>query len=184
LIRVYTGLPGSGKSALAVWYAYKASKKGRRVFTNMTSLSFPHVRVESWRALLEARDGLILLDEGHIWFNSRLYRFIPYSLLCYWSQVRKNDLDVIITCQNIARVEKVLRELTNEVWQCKRIGWFVFARRCTPEDEYLGRSIGFTRLAYKLYKTKETVSPPIELLAREEKIMQENEQWLSGVGTK
>jgi Cdc6-like AAA superfamily ATPase len=69
--------------------------------------------------------GVILLDEGHIWINSRQWEKLPPEIHYKASQHRKDGIDMYIITQNPARIDKVFRELANDVLQMHKFAfWF------------------------------------------------------------
>ncbi len=59
--------------------------------------------------------GVIIMDEGHIWVNSREYTDLPPEFHYKVAQHRKDGLDIYIISQHEARIDKVIRELVNDV---------------------------------------------------------------------
>ena len=133
MVEGYLGLPGSGKSFTMVRAAYKARKRRPhlRVYSNMY-VDLPgdgeFIKLESWEQLLDAHDGLVLLDEINLWMPSRAWAKLPGPLLWKWAQVRKSGLDILWTAQHQARVDKLVRELTFMLYQMftwRKLGFFV-----------------------------------------------------------
>jgi len=132
VVEGYLGLPGAGKTYSMVHEVVHRRKRNPhlRVYSNMW-LDLPgdgdFIQLQDWEELLDARDGLVLLDEINLWMPSRAWAKLPGPLLWKWAQVRKSGLDVIWTAQHQARVDKLVRELTWMVYQMfswRRLGFF------------------------------------------------------------
>ncbi len=89
--------------------------------------------IRSWDDLMDlkvARKGgrltgspiSIGLDELNLWAPSRMWADLPLGLLYKWSHTRKHGLTVYWTAQAEQRVDTVVREVTEVVTFCKRIG--------------------------------------------------------------
>jgi hypothetical protein len=110
--------------------------------------------------------GVIFMDEGHIWVNSRMFMELPLEFHYKVAQHRKDGLDIYIISQAEGRIDKVIRELVNDVinlhkfpdgprvtlfhwWNCYDIGEI---------DKEVRKSHGFKlwfpdRVLYKCYNT-------------------------------
>jgi len=69
--------------------------------------------VNEWRKF---KRGKIYIDEGQIFFNSRNWEQLPL-LIQYKLQLHRHDgLDLILTTQNINRIDIIVRELIGELY--------------------------------------------------------------------
>jgi hypothetical protein len=60
---------------------------------------------------------------------------VPGWVLYFFSQTRKFGLDIYYTSQALARVDKVIREISNYVWIVKPFFFgYRVARKIMPED--------------------------------------------------
>jgi len=80
---------------------------------------------------------LILIDELNLWAPSRRWQSLEDDLLYKWSHNRKHGLDIWWTAQHESRVDKVVREVTEFYYVCRRFGparrpFFFVRRRFIP----------------------------------------------------
>ncbi len=98
-------------------------KRRVQVFTNMVGLRFPEaVYLGNVAELARVGFGLVLLDEASVCVASRYWQQVPRDVLAAFAQSRKNGLDLWFTSQHINRVDTVLREISNEEVNCRRLG--------------------------------------------------------------
>lgn len=145
MIRGYVGLLGSGKTYSMVHDLVRQFRKEPvQVYTNMTSLKVPGVvqLPHDRSAVVGLTNGLIVLDEVQITMSSRYWQSVPKDVLSSLAQLRKHGAGLFFTTQDFARVDTVLRELTNEVVRCRRFGRWVLRITTAPESkDILGRSL-------------------------------------------
>jgi len=117
--------------------------------------------------LVDAEDGLLLLDEAALLFESRAFNKVPIELLQRLTQVRKHRLECWWSSQHLEFVDKRLRLLTFESYHCGSLanaprplprGFFV-----TIREGLKGRNCGmrYVRRSAKrdaLYDTMAVVS--------------------------
>ena len=124
----FTGSLGSGKTAsMTFWGAYFAYKTGMPVYSNY-ALSMPREiktqLIDSWDALTRITNGIVLLDELHITFDSRLWSNTA-KRTHFLLQTRKKNLVVMFTTQHISQVDKRIRNICDYVLLCeKKAGQF------------------------------------------------------------
>jgi len=129
-INLLTGLPGSGKTTALVAIALQALDEKQNVYTHF-HIDTPSAKLHQWRGLDELAnlvDGLIILDEAQVWFNSRKWKDLPDVLQYKLQQHRKQGLHIWATCQNIARLDTVMRELVSNFYVCRRVFVIPFFR--------------------------------------------------------
>jgi hypothetical protein len=68
--------------------------------------------------ILESREGLLLIDEAALTFDSRLYQSVPTELLHKLMQHRKYRLELWWSTQHLEYVDKRLRLITREAFHC------------------------------------------------------------------
>jgi zona occludens toxin (predicted ATPase) len=147
MINIVVGKPGTGKTYYLVAKAVKCLNKGRNVYSNFFidyemlkakgflkkncgSLTFWHTALD----LINIKEGVILMDECQIYFNSRSWKDLPESLQYKFQQHRKQGLDIWGAVQNLKRVEIVLRELTNWVYDTKKVLGLFVIKQFDPDD--------------------------------------------------
>lgn len=152
MIYVITGHLGSGKTLLAVQLAIDYLKAGRRVASNMTlyldralpaldrstAVKVPYIpTAEHLRQLgfgcqemeadpdfySEEKFGLLLLDEGGTWLNSRNWNDKERAALFQWiTHARKYGWDVILIIQDFESLDAQIRRSVTEAYvTCSRL---------------------------------------------------------------
>jgi len=138
MIVVFTGLPGSGKSAklarTAVNVLYRNKRwrdKGgqlRKLYTNLKLA--PAVEEEFkeyivyWsdlRELTTLRDVDVLIDEVATYFDARLWETLSLEMRRWLAQHRKFGIEMYCTSQDFAQVDKAFRRLVNHLHHIRKI---------------------------------------------------------------
>lgn len=132
----FFGLPGHGKTITMTYELMELRKKYKDniyIFTNYGFLE-EDKPFDNWRMLLEEYDKpcVFAWDEVQNEFNSRDFKNFPVELLTLLTQNRKgNGKRVYYTAQRYNRVDKVFRELSFLVGDCRtifgrytRVKWF------------------------------------------------------------
>jgi len=129
-INIITGRPGSGKTYILTKIALEFLKEGRTVFSNYfidwdkNNLHF-FDKVEELKSL---EKGIIVMDEGQIYFNSRNWENLSETMQYKLQQHRKDGLDIWATVQNIKRIDILIRELVSRYFECKSLICFNFLK--------------------------------------------------------
>lgn len=119
MIEIYVGGLGAGKTLGAVKECFALYRRGFTIYSNI-GLKFPYVPLtkQVFEDLIHDKAGLqnavILLDEIHIWIDSRSSmkkknKIITYFLL----QTRKRNVRLFCTTQDISQVDVRLRRSAN-----------------------------------------------------------------------
>lgn len=118
-----TGDRGSGKTLVMVYLGLKEHiKRGAKIYANFHLKGVPYTYIDFptllWMAdnEVDLRDCIILIDEAHIWVDSRtsgkkLNRLFTYFLL----QTGKDNINIYWTSQRKGQVELRLRQQT-DIW--------------------------------------------------------------------
>lgn len=116
MIRGYIGNLGSGKTYSMIAEARTWLKNNRgQVYINMAGVKCPEaIFVGNLSEMLTCRSGLLLLDEASVSVSSRFFHETAREVLTRFAQLRKHGMDLYYTTQHEDRVDKVLREITNE----------------------------------------------------------------------
>ena len=106
-----TGFLGTGKTLFMVERAYLANLDERDVFANF-HIDLPNAHLIRPDDLEDIRNGVLLLDEGYLWMDSRLSgskmnRSVSYEIF----KARKKKLDIWITTQLHSAIDKRFRLL-------------------------------------------------------------------------
>jgi len=133
MINGFTGLPGAGKTYEMTRIALKYIKKGVDVYANYSILGAR--KYDNLLDLLNIRQGVILVDEINLICPSRAWEALPVELYQLWSHERKFGLMIYWTAQSVNRVDKIIREITHYVYDCKKLPIKGFAiRKYEPQD--------------------------------------------------
>lgn len=138
------GKKGSGKSTALVKLAIKYHKKGYLVYTNMSDMCLPYVRlinVDDLGEFVPEENSLLLLDEvGMIWDNRNFKSFKPsvrdffklqrhYKVICYLASQtfdvdkKIRDLtDGMYLAVNLFNCVSVLKRITRKVVLTESVG--------------------------------------------------------------
>lgn len=102
----FIGSKGSGKTLTMMKYAYKKQRKGYKIYSNMSGLSFPHelVTIEDIKAYTSSSKQfhkcIFLIDEIHVWIDSRSAGKGRNRIFSYFvTQTRKKNVDLYYTTQ-------------------------------------------------------------------------------------
>jgi hypothetical protein len=143
MVEGFIGLPGSGKTYLLSRKGLEDLKAGKEVYANFSlkgAKRFTKLSqvIEIIKRKLLAKEKInmtILIDEINLSFPSRMWNKVPGWVLYFFSQTRKFGLDIYYTSQALARVDKVIREISNFVWIVKPFLFgFHRASKIMPED--------------------------------------------------
>lgn len=136
-IKLYFGLPGSGKTTTAVHLCYcfsqQVNKKSpyKNVYTNF-DVKCPGITVIDNDCIGQflLRDCALIIDEALLFANSRDYKNFTKSLLKFMTQHRHFDCDIYFFSQRYNGLDLNIRALTEEVNYIKKpiiIGkWFSY----------------------------------------------------------
>lgn len=190
----FYGLRGQGKSLHAVKRIYQQFKIDPEiiVFTNCP-LFLPDVNGKklkqyyfedidtleqffrfaiSCRGYLVNYNVLVFIDEANIVMPSRFFKKLPPYILSFLAQSRHFNVDVIYTTQAPIRVDKVMREITDEWIECHRMlfNWVykTIETRIGIEGQLDGDPISqsfsfFPRKYQAMYDTHHPVSIPVNV---------------------
>lgn len=201
----YSGFRGAGKTRALVGDIYNKFQKNPDliIFTN-TPLTFPKHKktgkeliqyvysdIEEIMSFFEyavlnpdvllEKESLVVIDEANLVMPSRFYDKLDGSVLAFLAESRKLNTDIFFTTQHPARVDKVLRELTEEWYLCRSLGSMLTIKLKMILDnagqplEQIGRSFMFrpsrfhgmydthyiVGMSEKL-KSQTVMSPPIQ----------------------
>lgn len=184
MIYTLVGKPGSGKSYLLVKIAKEFLQKGINVYSNIKiNENKMNLRIKNklfrnnvkelgkmyyWNSLSQFRfisNGIVLLDEAGAYFEPREWiKFSPEDRVKF-QQHRKQKLDIYMSVQNFNRVDAVIRQLTNLVYEIHKIGNIFYYKVYLPEEIDLKKrkNIGmkyyfFDKKLADCYDTFETVN--------------------------
>jgi len=127
---MYVGLPGTGKTVSMVEYLIKlrANFPDIKIFTNF-GFKYEDGEINSLDDFSKINNpgGVVFaVDEVQLSFQSRKFNTFPAEMIFLLTQNRKFKKHFVCTAQLFEHVDKIFRDLTNEVVQCRNLGkrWF------------------------------------------------------------
>jgi len=147
-IVLHTGRPGTGKTYNLTRDVLKALDRGRIVYSNyrifwegaegkiwnwkkfkFDKVIYPKSNLRYWNKLsdlFEVEEGIIVMDEAHIYMRSRNWEKLPEEMERKLSQHRKDGLHIWGTVQAVQRIDVIFRELV-DYWYVyeNKMFWFV-----------------------------------------------------------
>lgn len=166
MVEGFVGLPASGKTYWLSVIGLNAIKRGRKVYANFKlDGAIPY---KDLKEVQDIRLGIILVDEINLICPSRWWDRFPTYLAYWWSQTRKNELDVYWTSQHQDRVDKIVKEITNYIWELRRLPFsFRFMNCYLPEQigKVKRQSFGFkifhlSKTTWSHFNTFERIEMP------------------------
>lgn len=125
------GLKGAGKSTFMVRLMLRDLRKGWHVYTNMSDVVIPGVRIikatDLSRYVPEPHSSLYIDEAGLIWDNRDFAKF-DKGYVEYFKLQRKYYNKVIINSQSFD-VDKKIRDLVDEMYLLTSIGGFLGVAR-------------------------------------------------------
>lgn len=161
---MYTGRPGTGKTFYAVNDVIKKLNKGYIVYSNIQINWFgftekqnklknflikiklkkgynkyPVTNLIYWKSLKDlfnVSQGIIFIDEAHVYMNSRRWKGLDEEMERKLAQHRKDGLHIIGTVQNVNRIDVVFRELIDYWYTCSKfLKWIIATEFDIDEDK-------------------------------------------------
>jgi len=138
-----TGKRGTGKSLTAAKMARERLVAGGKVWANfhLDFSKFPtKIPIENCffaddiNDLAYMRSGLFLFDEAHWKLSSREWKNMAPETHQYLALSRHIDMDIVLVSQDFARLDTIVRELTEFVRELHRIGRLHWYRDFEPDD--------------------------------------------------
>lgn len=163
MIYVITGKTGHGKTAYAVKWVKEALMSGQIIYSNTKLNPRNMFSKRKYRKLFGEEDiegdiikpedrktkkilywqnfsdwqymsgGLILADEGIVYFNARRWESLSTVMQMRLVQHRKDQLDLLVTVQHYTFIDKTIRMLCERFINCElKIGSAAFKKALLP----------------------------------------------------
>lgn len=125
MVKLFFGLPGCGKTTILTMMAYKALKARRPHYKHVYSNVYlgrkpPFDRIiyidKDDIGIYDISDGLLLLDECTLLFDSRDYKNFSKPMLSYFLLHRHYNVDIILFTQQWDGVDRKIRVITDRVY--------------------------------------------------------------------
>lgn len=133
MITMLCGLPGSGKSTALAWLCKKAvagkelylcghkiSNSHKNIVTNFPFYGTCEFNVDTL-GKMHYTDTLFIIDESSMYFDSRDFKNFTAFLKEFFTQHRKDDIDVILCSQAYDDNDKKIRNLTANLFYCESL---------------------------------------------------------------
>jgi len=190
---MFTGRPGTGKTASLVNEVWKALDKGAVIYSNFYIdwkgyeekktrwkrflktiglkkewKSYPQSNLRSWttlRDIMKIQNGIVVMDEAHMYMNSRKWKDMDLEFMRKLAQHRKDGIHIWGTVQNVKRLDVVIRELIDYWYVCSIFMGFIFQVEFDIDEDQMKKhplSQKFFYLSKKKmmrYDTLEKVGP-------------------------
>ena len=116
MIKCYFGVPGCGKSTILVKEYIKNKRKYDHIYTiNLVIKGVKKITKEDLE-LYMFRNTLILWDEITLDADNREFKSFSRDLRDFFILHRHLGCDIIYATQNFEKVDKIVRDLTCELW--------------------------------------------------------------------
>ncbi len=136
-VTAYTGMMGGGKTYALAEYGDLMMRRGRGVACNA---GFDLKGAEVYRSFEEMCEAIamgfvVLLDEAPLYFNARRWAEFPDSVWYGLTQARHDGAEFHYSTLHEDFVDKVLRNLTFNWWDCRALsGRWLWRRRYPPQE--------------------------------------------------
>lgn len=124
MIKGYFGVPGCGKTTNLVKIARKEQKRRKKRYKNIYTINVDITGCKRiTKDILERyliEDSLILWDEITLDADNRAFKTFSEDLRDFFILHRHLGCDIIYVTQNYEKVDKVIRDLTGELWYMER----------------------------------------------------------------
>lgn len=140
MITCYFGVPGVGKTTLAVKLARKNLKKYDHVYTNFACVGTEQIDYQDL-ASYKMTNSLIILDELTLDADNRDFKTFSKGHKDFFTLHRHLGCDIVYLTQNYENIDKKIRDCTNELWYMTRSVVPFFTRFTVAKRIYRNISI-------------------------------------------
>ena len=124
MIYIVWAPPREGKTYFCTRWALGRLQKNKTVFTNYPVVDDQGRSSLVWTPDLvheSIHDALIIIDEAYRDYNSRNFKTFSSDEHTFFSTNGHNNLDIVLIAQNPARVDVVIREMTNVYFYVRKV---------------------------------------------------------------
>lgn len=171
-IYMITGRPGTGKTYILVKKALQFLAQGREVWSNF-KIVWPKPNLHFFTKISElvlVKNGIVLMDEAQIYFNSRNWEALDERLQYKLQQHRKDGLDIYGTVQNFKRIDTLMRELVAFYYECSNIKFwkweFFHLVEYDPEEATNPDKKNRQRLSSEWFKARQEIFDSYDTFAK------------------
>ena len=118
-VRIFFGLPGSGKTTFASWIVRKDLKKGLPVWSNVPIIGAYRFNVKEDLAKFNIEDGRLIVDEAGIDYNNRQFsskKGMSQEQIEWWKLVRHYGIQADLFSQSYNDCDVTLRRLASDLY--------------------------------------------------------------------
>lgn len=119
MISCYFGVPGVGKTTLASYFTRKYRNKYKHIYTNFYCKGVEQINFKDL-GIYKIYDSLIILDELTLDADSRDFKSFPPDVRDFFVLHRHVNCDIIYLVQDYGRADKIIKDLTYDLWYLQR----------------------------------------------------------------
>lgn len=131
MIECVIGKIGAGKTTLAARYAYKAQKRGMKVYTNVPELDGILITPDDF-GKYNISDGLLIWDEAAISIDARRFKDTTRTPMLNALRTSRHDNLNAVFFSQATDFDVVIRRLSSSCWVVRRGLVFSSLSRFTP----------------------------------------------------
>lgn len=120
-LSIFFGIPGSGKTTFASYFAQKYLKKGFTVYSNVPICGCRKFDPVEDLGVVQLDNCLIIIDEAALCFNARDFAKFPKSAIEFFKLHRHYKAEVILFSQSYIDVDATIRRVCFQ-WYIVRKG--------------------------------------------------------------
>lgn len=122
MVSIYFGLPGSGKTTLAVKHIYKAKKKGLNVYTNIpVHIDGVFIISKDDLGKYNIHDGLVVLDEASLVYDNRSFKEFGQKDKEFNLLHRHYNINIEYFTQKYDGIDSKIRNIADSVYWVRKL---------------------------------------------------------------
>lgn len=122
-VRIFFGLPGSGKTTFAASFVYKRIKRGENVWSNVPIKGAKVLDVKDDLGVYQLENGYLIVDEAGIDYNNRQFskgKGMSDEAIKWWKLIRHYHMSADIFSQSFEDMDITLRRLAHDLYIIRR----------------------------------------------------------------